>query len=275
MDDNQKIRPPSARPRRKPAVEAASKPWKEELFSGGLPPAAQPEPEAEPEIKPVSREDLPSTVQAGEIIEDDGGEIEDTDAQPRKRGYRELLEWVLVFAGAALVVILLLRFVAEPIHVDGYSMQDTLAPDEYVLVSKYDYLTKEAVRRFDVVSCKYPTSNKAFVKRVIGLPGETVELAGGELYINGQQMEQDFPLRKDTADYGPVTVPKDHYIVMGDNRANSTDSRDPSVGPLPRNKIEGHVRRVIFPLSEMRAMEDKHRAPLPVTSRLPAEEASN
>jgi len=265
VDDKTRTRLPSARPRRKPvATEPDQKLWKEALFEE-IPISAQPEPD--PESKPDALEELPPTVQAGEIVEEiievgEAGEGVERVPPPKKRGYRELLEWVLVFAAVAALVILALRYVAEPIHVDGHSMQDTLGPGEYVLVTKYEYL-RENPLRFDVVSCKYPNQNKAFVKRVIGLPGETVELKDGELYINGQYIEQDFTLRKECDDYGPVTVPADHYVVMGDNRLVSVDSRDPDVGPLPRGKIEGHVRRVIFPLGAMRAIEDKHRVPRP------------
>lgn len=269
MDDQTKRgRHPSARPRRKLTSQNDPKLWKETLFPDEVPSALPAEPD--PEVKPLSREELPPTVQAGEIIEEilevsAAGEGVERVTRPKKPPYRELLEWVLVFAGAALVVLLILTYVAEPIHVDGHSMQDTLDPGEYVLVTKFDYFG-QAPMRFDVVSCRYPNAHKTFVKRIIGLPGDTVELIGGELYINGRQTAQDFPLRKETEDYGPVTVPADHYLVMGDNREVSQDSRDPAVGPLHRSAITGHVRQVIFPLGEMRVIEDKHRAAQPAVT---------
>ncbi len=277
-ENTNRDRHPSAKPRRKPAQKEDAKLWKETLFPDELPSAPQNDP---PPLqpKPIAREDLPPTVQAGEIIEEilevsEVGEGVERVTRPKKPAYRELLEWVMVFAAATVVVLLVLGFVAEPIHVDGHSMQDTLAPDEYVMVTKFDYLGT-APLRFDVVSCRYPNMHKTFVKRIIGLPGDTIELIAGELYINGQQIAQDFSLRKETEDYGPVTVPPDHYLVMGDNRAVSQDSRDPLVGPLPRSAITGHVRLVIYPLGSMRAIEDKHRVPQPAVTRPPVETEPN
>ena len=257
--------------RRKPTTEADPKLWKEMLFPDDHSPAIHPDSEAE--FEPIAYEELQPTVQAGEIIEeiieaDATGEGVEQVIKPKRSGYRELLEWVAVFAGAAVLVLLALHFIVEPIKVDGHSMEDTLMPNEYVLVTKYEYL-REPPKRFDVVSCKYPQNNKSFVKRVIGLPGETVALTGGELFINGQHIDQPFDLRKACDDYGPETVPEGRYIVMGDNRLVSVDSRDPSVGPLQSSSITGHVRRVIFPFDSARVIEDLHRAPLPVTTRPP------
>lgn len=263
MDDknNQRLR---STLRRKPATQADPKLWKEMLFPEDHAPAIHPD--SEKEFEPIAYEELPPTVQVGEIIDEiievgAVGEGVEQVIKPKRSGYRELLEWVAVFAVAAVVVLLALRFVVEPIKVDGHSMEDTLMPNEYVLVTKYEYL-REPPQRFDVVSCKYPRNNKSFVKRVIGLPGETVALTGGELYINGQHIEQPFDLRKESDDFGPETVPEGHYIVMGDNRLVSVDSRDPSVGPLPSSAITGHVRRVIFPVESARVIEDLSSAPL-------------
>ncbi|MCL2810716.1 MAG: signal peptidase I [Clostridia bacterium] len=261
MDDKNNPRLQSARPRRKPTAKTDPKIWKETLFPDDFSPAIHPD----SEVEPIAYDELPPTVQAGEIIEDileadATGEGVERITKPKKSGYRELLEWVMVFAVAAALVMLALRFIAEPIKVDGHSMENTLLPNEYVLVTKYEYLL-EPPMRFDVVSCRYPHNNKTFVKRVIGLPGETVALIDGELYINGQHIEQDFDLRKECEDYGPETIPAGYYLVIGDNRKVSIDSRDPSVGPLPRSAITGHVRRVIYPFESMRAIEAKHRLP--------------
>ena len=110
--------------------------------------------------------------------------------------------------------------------------------------------------RFDIVICDYPNTDDGMyrVKRVIGLPGETIELKKGELYVNGEHVEQQFDMTPNETDFGPFTVPEGHYFVMGDNRNNSKDSRSPMVGPLERKMIKGHVRCVVFPLSKARIL---------------------
>ena len=110
--------------------------------------------------------------------------------------------------------------------------------------------------RFDIVICDYPNTDDGMyrVKRVIGLPGETIELKKGELYVNGEHIEQQFDMTPNETDFGPFTVPEGHYFVMGDNRNNSKDSRSPMVGALERKMIKGHVRCVVFPLSKARIL---------------------
>ena len=175
--------------------------------------------------------------------------------QDSKKLYREMILWVSIFAFVLILAFVVRTFVAEPARVDGRSMQDTLQNNEYVLVTKFDYL-REGPAFFDVVMCKYPISGETFVKRVVGMPGDTVELRGGDLYVNDVYIAQDFLTRRGTFDFGPVHVPEDHYFVMGDNRPNSQDSRDEDVGALPRDHILGHVQQVIFPFADMRKIWD-------------------
>ncbi|MDR3051149.1 MAG: signal peptidase I [Oscillospiraceae bacterium] len=174
---------------------------------------------------------------------------------PSTRGYKDLIEWTICFAVVALLAVLCLRYVAEPVRVDGKSMLDTLQHNEFVLVTKYDYLN-ENPHFFDVVSCQYNQEGDSFVKRIAGLPGDMVELRAGDLYVNGTYIPQDFLTRRGTFDYGPVIVPDGCYFVLGDNRINSLDSRDPSVGFIPRAHILGHVRQVVFPFSDWRTVWD-------------------
>lgn len=176
--------------------------------------------------------------------------------KPKKSVKQEIFEWVMVFVVAAALAFVVRTFIFEPVRVDGSSMLNTLTDGDFMIATKYDYLAGDP-DRFDVVICDYPNTSdgKYRVKRVIGLPGDTVELVAGELYINGEHIEQDFDMTDNQAYFGPYVVPEDHYFVMGDNRNNSKDSRSAMVGALPRSMIRGHVRLVVFPFGHAGAVE--------------------
>ena len=195
----------------------------------------------------------------------------------KKSVAREILEWVLTFVVAVLIVLPFRAFAFEMIRVEGQSMDNTLADGEILLVSKLDYTSvwfsfpwqdnsskEKAARitaggdpeRFDVVICRYPgRGDTNFVKRVVGLPGDTVEIRSGYLYINNKKYDEPYIPDEYRSgylnSYGPYTVPDDSYFVLGDHRNNSNDSR--SQGALPRDMIIGHVRSVLFPFKIGRA----------------------
>ena len=200
-------------------------------------------------------------------------------AKQKKTPAREALEWVLTILAAVVIALAVRAFIFEPVRVDGSSMDDTLANGEIMFVSKYDYASvwltlpwqsdsakEEAARittggdpkRFDVVICRYPgRGDTNFVKRVVGLPGDTVELREGFLYINGEKQEEPWISDEYRGgglnEFGPCTVPEGCYFVMGDHRDNSNDSR--MQGALPRNMIIGHVRSVVYPFGNWRGIE--------------------
>ena len=210
----------------------------------------------------------------------------ETEKKARKKGKekvkrtvgQEIVSWVLTLLVAVAAALLIRTFIFEPVRVDGHSMDDTLNDGEIMFVTKFDYSStwlcfpwqsqedqEKATRftfggdpkRFDVVICRYPGRGATnFVKRVIGLPGDTVQLAGGYLYINGEKYEEPYindeyrtGLRNE---FGPYTVPEGQYFVMGDHRNNSNDSR--FTGPIDRNMIVGHVQQVVFPFSQWRGV---------------------
>ena len=177
--------------------------------------------------------------------------------KPKKSMKREIFEWIMVFVVAAALAFVVRTFIFEPVRVDGSSMLNTLTDGEYMIATKFDYLLGDP-ERFDIVICDYPNTSDGMyrVKRVIGLPDETIELRAGELYVDGVHIEQDFDMTPNEAYFGPYTVPPGHYFVMGDNRNNSKDSRSAMVGPLARNEIKGHVRAVVFPFGHFRLMPD-------------------
>ena len=185
----------------------------------------------------------------------------------------KILEWVFWILGALVVAILIRGFIAEPIRVDGYSMTNTLQDKEIVLVYKLPYLFGD-VQRNDVVVCRYPGRvnengakainlgatlaldvHTAFVKRVVGLPGDTVQFSGGHLYVNGELVPDPENMGSVPRDYGPITLGEDEYFVVGDNRATSHDSRYDDVGPISRDAIMGKVTCVLLPFSSWRSVK--------------------
>ena len=170
---------------------------------------------------------------------------------------REIFEWIMVFVVAAALAFVVRTFIFEPVRVDGSSMLNTLTDGEYMIATKFDYLLGDP-ERFDIVICDYPNTSDGMyrVKRVIGLPDETIELRAGELYVDGVHIEQDFDMTPNETYFGPYTVPPGHYFVMGDNRNNSKDSRSAMVGALARDQVKGHVRAVVFPFGRFRLMPD-------------------
>ena len=177
---------------------------------------------------------------------------------PEKKSLgREIFEWIMVFVVAGALAFVVRTFIFEPVRVDGASMMYTLEDGEFMIATKYDYLLGDP-ERFDIVICNYPNTSDGMyrVKRVIGLPGETIELRMGKLYVNGEFMEQDFEMTPNQTNFGPINVPEDSYFVLGDTRNNSKDSRSAMVGPLERDMIKGHVRAVVFPFGSFRLIND-------------------
>ncbi len=187
-----------------------------------------------------------------------------TKAKPKKSAKKEMLSWILTIVTAVVAAFLIRTFLFEPIRVDGDSMSDTLHDKELVFVTKPEYYLGTPSRQ-DVVICKYPgRHNQYFVKRLIALPGDTVEIrydrqnGTNTLLVNGEAVDEPFltPERNNSNNAMPQkTLGEDEYFVMGDNRDNSNDSRYPGVGPISRSQIIGHVRFVFFPFSEIRGIK--------------------
>lgn len=168
-------------------------------------------------------------------------------------------EIVLLVCWIALAL-LIRQFAVEFVRVKGNSMRETLHNGEIMLVTKGEYLFGRP-ERHDVVICHYPGRymdkwkliRQYFVKRIIGLPGETIAMEEGVVYINGQALEEPYLSESHTrrkTNMEPLTLGEDEYFVMGDNRDNSNDSR--RIGPLQRRAIIGRVRRVLWPMKKLR-----------------------
>jgi signal peptidase I len=131
---------------------------------------------------------------------------------------------LLIAIGLALVIIV---FLYQPVKVEGTSMAPLLSDQERIFINKFVYRF-EPIDRGDVVVFWYPLDrSKSFIKRVVGLPGETVEIRKGVVFVNGVSLAEPYvpPQYEDLTDFGPVRVPRDNYFVMGDHRISSNDSR--------------------------------------------------
>src|ERR1700687_5996505 len=152
---------------------------------------------------------------------------------------------LLIAIGLALVIIV---FLYQPVKVEGTSMAPLLSDQERIFINKFVYRFED-IHRGDVVVFWYPLDrSKSFIKRVIGLPGETVDIRHGLLYVNGQVIPEPYvpPQYTDVTDFGPVKVPKDSYFVMGDHRISSNDSR--VFGPVASQFFYGRAVFAYWPV---------------------------
>lgn len=166
---------------------------------------------------------------------------------------RELLETILYIAVVAFVCFLIITFVGQRTTVSGQSMEPLLQDGDNLILDKLTYHFREP-ERFDVVVFDQ-TEEDHYIKRVIGLPGETVQIIDGYVYINGEKLEDDV-YGKEVMLSGmraeqPVTLGEDEYFVLGDNRNYSRDSRDPGVGNVKRSQILGRAWLRFWPLNKL------------------------
>ncbi len=161
---------------------------------------------------------------------------------------RELRSWtrdLAVALGLALVIII---FLYQPVKVEGTSMAPLLSDQERIFINKFVYRF-EPIERGDVVVFWYPLDrSKSFIKRVVALPGETVELRAGRLYVSGKELTESYVPANylDGATYPPLTIPADSFFVMGDHRDSSNDSR--VFGPVARQFIYGKAVFAYWPV---------------------------
>jgi signal peptidase I len=144
----------------------------------------------------------------------------------------------------------IVTFVAQPVRVQGASMQPRIEDNERILVNKAIYRF-QGVERGDVVVFYYPRDpSVSYIKRVVGLPGDRVEIRSGALYVNGAAIEEPYllPEYRDTYDMPETQVERGHYFVMGDHRSSSMDSR--SFGAVPEKYIYGKAAYCVWPIAK-------------------------
>lgn len=183
-----------------------------------------------------------------------------SEERTSKSGKSETWEWIKALGFAIALAFVIRTFLFAPFIVEGESMETTLHNAEKLVVNKAIYLFREP-QRGDIIVF-HAEEKRDYIKRVIGVPGDTVEVRDDVLYLNGQPVEEPYLREKReeakqqgiplTEDFGPVTVPEGHVFVMGDNRLNSRDSRSYALGPIDIDKVVGRSEFVFWPLDSIR-----------------------
>lgn len=171
--------------------------------------------------------------------------------QEEKSILRELGGWLLYILIIIGLTYLIITFVGQRTRVSGSSMETTLSDGDNLIVDKLSYRFGEP-KRFDVIVFPYQhEENTFYIKRIIGLPGETIQVVDGYTYVNGEILSGDVYGAQVMDSPGmaaePIELGEDEYFVLGDNRNHSSDSRDPSVGVLKREDLIGKAWVRIYP----------------------------
>ena len=172
-----------------------------------------------------------------------------------KKVLREILSTSLYLLVVLCLVYLVIHFVGQRTQVSGSSMEPQLRHEDNLIVDKITYRFREP-ERFDIIVFPFEYEDNTFyIKRIIGLPGETVQIdRDGNIFINGEILEEGYGkevIQEPGRAYEPITLGEDEYFVLGDNRNNSSDSRDMSVGNVRRDKIIGRAWLRIWPFDRI------------------------
>lgn len=163
-------------------------------------------------------------------------------------------EFMIYLITVVLIALFIRTFIFEPVQVVGSSMHPTLVDGEGMFTEKLTYVFSEP-QHGDIIICRYSNLDVNCVKRIIGMPGDTVAIIGGQIYLNGQLLDESAYWNDIIyGDMEEVTVPKKALFVVGDNRNGSDDSRNPYVGFVPYGQIKGKVQAVMLPFFRARWM---------------------
>lgn len=152
---------------------------------------------------------------------------------------KEIIPYIVI----VLVVVLIRTFIITPVRVDGDSMKNTLKNGDILLLYKL-----RSINRLDIIVLDEEKDNEKIIKRVIGLPGETVAIKKGKIYINDKVIDDEYAYGE-TSDYDKVTLEDDEYFILGDNRLISKDSR--YFGPIKKSEIKGKIVFRLFPFTKI------------------------
>ncbi|MCI8294111.1 MAG: signal peptidase I [Hespellia sp.] len=168
--------------------------------------------------------------------------------------WKELLGWVFYFLIIFALTYLIITFIGQRTKVSGSSMETTLSDGDQLIVDKISFRFREP-RRYEIIVFPYQHEEDTYyIKRIIGLPGDTLWIADGVVYVDGEPLEDETygnePMLNPGIAQEAITLGEDEYFVLGDNRNHSSDSRETSVGVLNRQDLIGRAWIRIWPLSE-------------------------
>ena len=166
----------------------------------------------------------------------------------------EIKDWIVSIAIAVVLAFFIRYFIVELYLVDGPSMRPTLQSAERLVVNKFIYRFRPP-ERGEILVFRYPRDpSRDFIKRVIAVPGDTIEIRDGRVYVNAALLNEPYILSKTRGNYPLATVPDGYIFVMGDNRNNSEDSRFADVGFVPFDLIKGKAMLVFWPVSQFKTL---------------------
>lgn len=172
----------------------------------------------------------------------------------KKSAIREVFGWLIYLIILVTVAFLIIHFVGERTVVSGESMVPTLQDGDNLVVDKLSYRFRNP-KRFEIVVFPFQYQKDTYyIKRIIGLPGETVQIYDGIVYINGKPLKESYgnqPIRNPGLASETITLGEDEYFVLGDNRNNSADSREPSVGNIHKKDIIGRALFRMWPIDNV------------------------
>ncbi len=169
-----------------------------------------------------------------------------------KRLKKEISEWVRSILLAVVLAVIIRLFFFQVTIVEGKSMYPTIDNHERLIVNKAVFYLKQP-EKGDIIVFNF-SAHRDFIKRVVALEGDEVEIKNGLLYVNGQPVEESYINSSKMIDFGPVVIPSGHAFVLGDNRGDSMDSRDPAVGFISLERIKGKALLVFWPPFNMRLL---------------------
>lgn len=164
----------------------------------------------------------------------------------------EIIKYCLIALFSFILANQFTTYIGQYTRVNGISMENTIDNNDYLFIDKVTY-REEDPKRFDIIVFPY-SNNVYYIKRIIGLPSETVQIIGSTIYIDGEPLKEDYGLDpiKEAGDAAePIHLSKDEYFVLGDNRNNSVDSRSSDVGTIVKQRIVGKAVFRIWPLHKI------------------------